>query len=127
MPKRKSVRTYDDKHTWEFNRTNVCLIVTVYIVIIVSILSARAQYNKQLNEYLNETTKVLYKSYEPSEPRCVKEYQFKKNRDQCAKMPNDKFIFHNKIPKSGSTTFYNIVVELAKVNDFDLGKNSLNF
>ena len=125
MPKRKSIRTYDDKRSWEFNRANVCLIITVYIIIIVSILSARAHYNKQLNEFLNKTTKISYKSYKAPEPRCVKEYQSKNGRDQCAEMPNDKFIFHNKIPKSGSTTFYNIVAELAKINDFDLGKGSI--
>jgi len=35
-------------------------------------------------------------------------------------MPNTKFIFHNKLPKSGSTTFYQLLVAIAKDNDFDL-------
>ena len=36
------------------------------------------------------------------------------------KAPNRNFIFHNKIPKAGSTTFYNLLVPLSSMNDFDL-------
>ena len=35
-------------------------------------------------------------------------------------MPNKNFVFHNKIPKSGSTTFLAVVAELSRRNDFDL-------
>ena len=33
---------------------------------------------------------------------------------------NRNFIFHNKIPKAGSTTFYNLLQPLSSMNDFDL-------
>ena len=36
------------------------------------------------------------------------------------KLPNPKFIFHNKIPKSGSTTLANIVHTLEERNRFKL-------
>ena len=38
----------------------------------------------------------------------------------CTKMPNPRLIFHNKLPKSGSTTFFQLLVSLAGENDFDL-------
>ena len=48
-----------------------------------------------------------------------KENKCKQNTTNDA-MPNEMFIFHNKVPKSGSTTFLDIVAPLAKRNDFDL-------
>ena len=38
----------------------------------------------------------------------------------CPKIPNSTLIFHNKLPKSGSTTFFKLLTELKKTNDFDL-------
>ena len=40
--------------------------------------------------------------------------------DDLKQTPNQNFIFHNKIPKAGSTTFYNLLVPLSSINDFDL-------
>ena len=38
----------------------------------------------------------------------------------CSSIPNPKFVFHNKLPKSGSTTFLALLNELRKRNNFDL-------
>ena len=42
------------------------------------------------------------------------------NISDLGQAPNRNFIFHNKIPKAGSTTFYNLLVPLSSMNNFDL-------
>ena len=115
MNRRKPVRLHSLKSKWEFTWGNVCLIVTIYVVIIVITLSARAQYNKQLDDYF--TNKSVDQAQKTNVPtiECTQD-----GVDHCADMPNKMFVFHNKIPKSGSTTFYNIVEALASKNNFDL-------
>ena len=116
MNRRKPVRSHKFKSKWEFTRTNVGLIITTYVVIIVIILSARAKYNKQLIDFINKTDgPINHTSLAEKTSSCIQN-----GIDHCADMPNKMFVFHNKIPKSGSTTFYNIVAALAEQNDFDL-------
>ena len=43
-----------------------------------------------------------------------------KGIDLCKPMPNAQLVFHNKLPKSGSTTFFQLLVAIAAENDFDL-------
>lgn len=42
--------------------------------------------------------------------------------DYFAPVPNTKFIFHNKLPKCGSTTMHNIVGLLSRKNNFTYWK-----
>ena len=122
MNRRKPAR-FKTKTKWEFTNTNWCLIITSYVVIILVILSARAKYNRQLEDYQRKAS-TPKTTVAPSEvaklPVCNEKYRKKFGIDHCAEMPNKMFVFHNKIPKSGSTTFYNIVSALTEQNDFDL-------
>ena len=42
--------------------------------------------------------------------------------DYFAPVPNTKFVFHNKLPKCGSTTMHNIVGLLSRKNNFTYWK-----
>ena len=113
-------RKHNQKAKWEFTTGNLCLITVVYTLIIIVILSARSSHNQKLEDFEQKTTQNVAKSENPEKLSCHSKYRRKNGVDHCAEMPNDNFVFHNKIPKSGSTTFLAVVAELAKKNDFDL-------
>merc|ERR1712062_853253 len=66
---------------------------------------------------LKNETKI---SFKPEVNVCIENYRIYKHRDMCSSIPNPKFVFHNKLPKSGSTTFLALLNELRKRNNFDL-------
>ena len=49
----------------------------------------------------------------------MKDQELIKDKKISFKIPNPGFIFHNKLPKSGSTTMHNILTVLSQWNNFE--------
>lgn len=52
----------------------------------------------------------------------VEQRQYSFDADFLAAAPNPRFVFHNKLPKTGSTTMHNIVGLLSRRNNFTYWK-----
>ena len=65
-------------------------------------------------------------NYSPPMPQAFANYdqndlnamQYKMEQTRLMKLPNPKFVFHNKLPKCGTTTMHNIITILADWNNY---------